>query len=122
MTETTRPVQDAVLSEPIVVDRSPELARNPARPNGLRGGADKAIVITRDDVRNSKRGDGAQCAIARVITRETGITDINLATDNPTINGRPAALGIDLINWIGRFDRGEDPGPLTIYLNTRAWG
>lgn len=97
---------------PLVVDRSPELSRAATRSGGLFG---RPLEMEPEDISESVRGSGAKCALARLIYRKIGKV-ANLEGERPTIDGKPVWLGPDIIEWIGRYDRGEPVEPITINL------
>ena len=104
---------EIILAEP-VVDRSPELRRNP-KNNGILGASPKAVKLTVDPG-EGVRGDGAACAIAAVIKRETGL-DSDISSEHPTVGGVHVGMTPPIIDWIGRYDRGEQVDALTFTLN-----
>lgn len=104
-----------ITTEPVVVDRSPELARAPEVTVG--GFFGEILTITEDDIAAGQRGDGTMCAIARAITRAHPDWTVCLEGENPAINGRAIALGRGITEWVGRYDRGEPVRPLIFQLD-----
>jgi hypothetical protein len=94
---------------PMVVDRSPELARN-NRTTGPAYGQNG--VSTKDYRDKSVRGDGNQCVLARILIDQFPGCEPHIEGENPYIimpdgNKRAIALSPILIEEIGKFDRGE---------------
>jgi hypothetical protein len=106
------PVQ---LAEPIV-DRSPELARGAAEGTQHIWGGTRIVL----DASNGTRGDGGDCPLARGLIAH-GCSEPRIQGEHATLirNGKRVeiTLGRAVIDWIGRFDRGENPPPLTIFIN-----
>lgn len=110
----------------LVVDRSPELARvpyNSVSPTLKQMfGQMTPAQVTGEDIEEGQRGDGATCAFARAVKRiDPTVTDMNLSGENPsfTRDGVIQALQLhpDIVEWIGKWDRGEPVEPMTFY-----WG
>jgi hypothetical protein len=75
------------------------------------------VPVTQDDFDNGTPGDGAQCFLALAIKRAIPGADVSITGEQPTINDRSIALTADIIEKIGRYDRGEPVQPFTIYLS-----
>jgi hypothetical protein len=110
-------------TEAIVVDRSPELARNPGIPPSLMQGlGGRMLTMLPADVENGVRGDGDRCPFACVFRRNfLGIRSVNLSGEHPSItmvdgSVLPISLQPEMIEWIGRFDRGEHVEPMNLIV------
>lgn len=94
---------------PMVVDRSTELRRN-TRTLTNEGTVYEAVLPDADEC---ARGDGGNCVLAEAIKKAIPGAEPHIEGENPHImlRGHRIPLGIssDLIDDIGRFDRGE-PG------------
>jgi hypothetical protein len=117
---TAETVSETVLSEPVVVDRSPELARNKTPLGGLPGlmgliAKRRQLVISQDVLDRAERGNGAKCALAIVIKEQLG-WDADISGETPTVNGQVISMDKEIIDLIGRFDRGEKVEPQTIWV------
>lgn len=111
------------LTEPVVVDRSPELKRGTSYdPRYAATGFMRACEMFPEDITEGKKGDGAACAFARVIKRSfPEATNIHLEGEHPGWDlprGGHAELAMppEMIDWIGRFDRGEEVEPMTLFF------
>jgi hypothetical protein len=105
------------LPEPIVVDRSPELARNAVPYVPVYAGGFEITL----DASDGTRGDGAGCPLARGFLAH-GFTDPKIDGERATVTGPSGrmvtvTLGTDVVEWIGKFDRGENPPPLTVLVS-----
>ncbi len=111
----------AVLPEvmpPLIVDRSPELRRGSEYKQGNGAYGSRWLTITQKDIDEAQRGDGANCALARMIKKAFGEeTQVNIQGENPTVMGKTIQLAPEIIDWIGRFDRGEEVQPFDICID-----
>lgn len=102
MTDTTH-----VSMPPMVVDRSTELRRN-TRTLTNEGTVYKTQLPNVDEC---VRGDGGNCVLADAIKKVLPGAEPHVEGENPYVmlRGRRISLTIsaDLIDAIGRFDRGE---------------
>lgn len=109
-----------ILQEPVVVDRSPELARAPRSFGYDLGGALLITAyVTEEDIAEGRKGDGSSCAIARSFLRDPNVAWIHLEGEAPSIrlkDGDIIQLSMPqvLVEWIGKFDRGEPVCPLEL--------
>ncbi len=100
----------------VIVDRSPELARGAHLVVENAGGVQ--AVMTPDGA----RGDGSSCALARIIlARFPEVVQAHIEGEHPYLvlaNGKRVgvSLGPEVAEWIGRFDRGENPGPMMLQM------
>jgi len=112
MTDTVTEVMPAV-----VVDRSSELRRG-VRPLVAAGGESFLAVIEPDGV----PGDGGACALARyILANFPEVASTHIEGEHPYLvmkNGSVAPFNMDeyTADWVGRFDRGENPEPLHITM------
>jgi hypothetical protein len=104
-----------ILTDPPIVDRSPELARA-SHSGGIGSLTGRWVKMNQEDIDEGERGVGATCALARMLIRE-GFTDVNIEGEHPTVNGRPIEIGAEIVDWIGRFDRREHVEPILIVLS-----
>lgn len=99
-----------------VRDRSKTLRGSSVSDHGsgaVLGGC-KYDKITDADIRAGIRGNGRACALAFVLDRMFPGADVNIDGEHPTVNGSPLAIDHQIVDWIGKFDRGEDVVPLDI--------
>lgn len=111
--EKILPVITPALSEDIVVDRSPELARGAASycPAAmLLGHVVRRIRVTPQDVAQGVKGEGASCAIARAWKWQYPEDTVDISGEKPKVNGCTIDMPPFLVTWVGRFDRGELDG------------
>lgn len=122
-------VQEQQLSEQIVVDRSPELARSSHEAiaptdwrYALATNIPRRVKMTQEIIDSSVRGDGAACAFARAWKAECPDDEPHIEGEQPYIVRRvggqewqqPISFPPAVVEWIGRFDRGEPVEPLTL--------
>ena len=108
--------ETAVMPE-LVVDRSPEMLRG--KPGGSLTRLIARVRVTKEDIAEGRRGDGASCAIARALLRQfPECTKVSVAGEAPVIwikgSRQELHLGREIIEWIGRFDRSEPVEPLVL--------
>ena len=114
---TTQAPQQAMPE--MIVDRSPELARG-ARSLWFNG--PETTITTTTLKAEGARGDGARCALARVILATwNDVAEAHIEGERPYLifkDGQkvPFYMVPDMAEWIGRFDRGENPDPVEITL------
>lgn len=107
---------------PMVVDRAPELARNPLTFSST---YDSCRVYATDYIDNSVRGDGNKCVLAKIIQDKYPGCEPHIEGENPyliMVDGTKIPLAIDpvIIKEISKFDRGEPAfKDMRIYINIR---
>jgi hypothetical protein len=107
---------------PMIVDRSPELARR-GIPNSGPGGRYDHYVNPQKYIEGSTRGDGESCVLANILREMVPGCIPHIEGENPTVtlpDGTVAkvTLSQDLIEEIGKFDRGESNAfPWSIGVN-----
>lgn len=105
---------------PLLVDRSPELQRG-AKPNEPTSLIPPSLIcetfiVSDEIIARSKRGDGAACAIARVIKQRHPDWAVDISGEYPLIKDTRISLPQYIVDWIGKFDRGEPVGEVSFSL------
>jgi len=103
---------EQVLSEDIVVDRSPELLRGAVSAFRFDGRI-SYLQITAEHIHAGKKGNGAACALALAYKEQFGL-DVDVSGEHPTCDGLPMTIDRYMAEWIGKFDRGEDVQPFEV--------
>ncbi len=102
----------------MIVDRSPELKRGASSAPGWGATGTTSVTMKAE----GDRGDGGRCALARVILATwPDVIEAHVEGEHPYVvfaggTKVPFFMGPDVAEWIGRFDRGENPEPVEVHL------
>jgi hypothetical protein len=103
-------------------DRSPALLASVVSPRLVNSFPLRNLAMTNEDIAMGIRGSAVDCPLAIVLRRVPWIVAVDLSGPQPRFtdrngNGHNLDLPQEIIDWIGRFDRGEKVEPMNVVLH-----
>lgn len=79
------------------------------------------VTITKQDIREGKKGDAYNCAIARALKRIFNTQSVSVSGSSATIDGVSYRLPQEAYDFVSRFDNLKTSvQPFTFQLGTRT--